>query len=255
MIRGDIGRMVNCGLSLIGPLPPMTWSASGIEMDKVYAEGVYAMASRDAEWWERGKRARAGNASSRSPASSRCRRASRRSSCSGTTFAYECRGGSTKQGPQSSHCLGSLCQGGGSGGPHNARASRRKCGSVCGARPIWTIWQWRSSATWLRSSVSNYSAVSKTRLFISATLSARSPIIASLFLKLGYLIVSAIGLALITDAVARRWFDYHIDWASVLDRATTIGWIQVAVIAVLLIVIRRIVIRLGLPDTELNPDR
>jgi hypothetical protein len=40
-----------------------------------------------------------------------------------------------------------------------------------------------------------------------------------------------------------------------LERATTFGWIQLALIAVLLVLIRRIVIRLGLPDTRLDRDR
>jgi hypothetical protein len=78
--------------------------------------------------------------------------------------------------------------------------------------------------------------------------------IASLILKLGYLVAAAVGLGLIADAVSRRWFDYQIDWASIIERATTFGWIQLGLIAVLLVVIRRIIIRLNLPDTRL-PER
>jgi len=55
--------------------------------------------------------------------------------------------------------------------------------------------------------------------------------------------------------VARRWFGYEIDWASMLERATTFGWLQLALIAILLVVIRRIVIRLNMPDTRLGPER
>ena len=78
--------------------------------------------------------------------------------------------------------------------------------------------------------------------------------IASLFLKLGYVVGLAIGAGLIADAVARRWFGHEIDWAPMIERATTFGWVQLALIAVLLLIIRRIVIRLNLPDTRLGPD-
>jgi hypothetical protein len=40
-----------------------------------------------------------------------------------------------------------------------------------------------------------------------------------------------------------------------LDSATSFGWVQLVLIAVLLILIRRIVIRLNMPDTRLGPER
>jgi predicted unusual protein kinase regulating ubiquinone biosynthesis (AarF/ABC1/UbiB family) len=53
MIQGDIGRMTNCALSLLGPLPPLDVESIRHEMEKIYAEAVYAMRSDDAEWWEK----------------------------------------------------------------------------------------------------------------------------------------------------------------------------------------------------------
>src|SRR4030081_164283 len=41
MLRGDIGRMVNCALTLAGPLPPMDVEMVRIEMEKIYADTVY----------------------------------------------------------------------------------------------------------------------------------------------------------------------------------------------------------------------
>jgi hypothetical protein len=79
--------------------------------------------------------------------------------------------------------------------------------------------------------------------------------IASLFLKLGYLVGVAVGLGLIADAVSRRWFGRGLDWTSILEHATTFGWVQLVLIAIVLVIIRRIVIRLSLPDTRLGPDR
>ncbi len=79
--------------------------------------------------------------------------------------------------------------------------------------------------------------------------------IASLFLKLGFLIGAAVGIGLIADLIARRWFEREINWSALLERATTFGWLQLLIIVVLLIVLRRIILRLNQPDTRLNPDR
>jgi hypothetical protein len=79
--------------------------------------------------------------------------------------------------------------------------------------------------------------------------------IASLVMKLGYIAAAALGIGLIADAVAKRWFNYQIDWDAIIGRATTFGWVQLALIAVLLVLIRRIVIRLNMPDTRLDRDR
>ena len=38
MLRGDIGRMVNCALRLAGPLPPMDVETVRVEMEKIYAD-------------------------------------------------------------------------------------------------------------------------------------------------------------------------------------------------------------------------
>jgi hypothetical protein len=79
--------------------------------------------------------------------------------------------------------------------------------------------------------------------------------ITSLLLRLGYLVAAGIGIALIADSISRRLFDYEIDWASMMERVTNFGWVQLALIGTVLILIRRIVIRLNMPDTRLGPDR
>ena len=52
MIKGDIGRLANVALSLLGPLPPMDVESVRHELEKIYSDAVYAMKSDDAEWWE-----------------------------------------------------------------------------------------------------------------------------------------------------------------------------------------------------------
>src|SRR5262249_54813737 len=79
--------------------------------------------------------------------------------------------------------------------------------------------------------------------------------IASLVLKLVYLIGFAWGAALVANYISRHWLGREIDWAPILERATTSRWVQLALIVVVLVLIRRIVNRLSLPDTRLGPDR
>ncbi len=79
--------------------------------------------------------------------------------------------------------------------------------------------------------------------------------IASLFLKLGYLVGWRSPSAWSRTGSRRRWFGHEIDWAPILEHATSFGWVQLALIAVALVIIRRIMIRLSLPDTRLGRDR
>ena len=51
--KGDIGRITNTSLSLLGPLPPMDVEKVRFEMEKIYSDAVYALQSEDAEWWEK----------------------------------------------------------------------------------------------------------------------------------------------------------------------------------------------------------
>src|SRR5262249_15802286 len=51
--NGDIGRIVNTAMSMLGPLPPMDVDRVRSQMEKIYADAVYAAQSKDAEWWEK----------------------------------------------------------------------------------------------------------------------------------------------------------------------------------------------------------
>jgi ubiquinone biosynthesis protein len=251
MSRGDIGRMVNCALSLIGPLPPMDVERIRIEMEKIYADGVYAMNSRDAEWWERSAaqgwlRFLEVARQFSMPASFETIQLFR------TTFAYD--------------------------------AVVVRLDKDLNVIKVWEDYA-RETAKEARLRVKksmkqrlrgptdmDYLAMEQfgdmvTQFVFQLQRSIENPIIhfrnivgkiayiASLVAKLGYLVAAAVGIGLIADAISRHWLGREIDWPSVLERATTFGWVQLALIVVILVIIRRIVIRLGLPDTRLGPDR
>ena len=251
MSKGDIGRIVNTALSLAGPLPPMDVDKVRNEMEKIYSDWVYAMNSRDAEWWEK----------STGQAWLRFLEVAREYSLPAsyesityfrTSFSYD-----------------SII----------TRLNRnidivkefetyaREAGKEARERVKKNMKQRLRGPTDLDYLQMEEMADMVTQFFFQVQRNIETPIIhfknivgkiayvASLVLKLGYFVAAAIGIGLVTDAVARRWFGYQIDWHAMLDRATTFGWIQLALIAVLLVLIRRIVIRLGLPDTRLDRDR
>jgi hypothetical protein len=78
---------------------------------------------------------------------------------------------------------------------------------------------------------------------------------ALLVLRLGYLVVAALGTALLMDTVSRGLFDHEIAWSALLEAATSSRWFQLTSILVALFVIRRIVIRFNQPDSRLGPQQ
>jgi ubiquinone biosynthesis protein len=251
MVRGDIGRMVNCALSLLGPLPPLDVERIRVELEKIYADAVYAMQSEESEWWE--KSAAQGwlrflevARQFHIPANYETIQFFR------TTFAYD--------------------------------AVVMRLNKDLNVTKEWEAYA-KEAAKQARLRVqkslrqrlrgptdADYAQMEQfgdmiTQFFFQVQRNLDNPIIhfrnivgkiayiASLMLKLGYLIGAAIAIGLVADAIAKRWFRYEIDWAAMLERATTFGWVQLALIAVILVIIRRIIIRLNMPDTRLGPDR
>lgn len=53
MKNKDVARMVRCSITLAGPLPPIDLPRVTQAMEQIYADWVYAVSSKDAEWWER----------------------------------------------------------------------------------------------------------------------------------------------------------------------------------------------------------
>jgi predicted unusual protein kinase regulating ubiquinone biosynthesis (AarF/ABC1/UbiB family) len=249
--NGDIGRIVNTSLSFLGPLPPMDVDRVRFEMEKIYADAVYAMHSEDAEWWEK----------SSAQGWLRFLEVAREFSLPAsfeallffrTTFCYD----------TIVHRLNrdidvvKEWQGYQRERAKEAR-KRVKAGFKSRLRGPTDMDYLQMEET----------GDMMTLLFFQLQRNIENPIIhfrnivgkiayiSSLFLKLGYLVGVVVGVGLIADTISRRWFGHEIDWAPILGYATTFGWVQLGLIAVALVIIRRIVIRLSLPDTRLNADR
>ena len=251
MIRGDIGRMTNCALSLLGPLPPLDVESIRHEMEKVYADAVYAMRSEDAEWWEK----------SAAQGWLRFMEIARKFSIPAgtdtiqffrTTFAYDAV--IMRLNPDLDVTK-------------EWDAYAKQAGKAARARVQKSMKERRRGLTDMDYLKMEEFGDTINQLLFRLQRNIENPIIhfrnivgklayvASLVFKLGFLVAAGVGLGLIADLISRRWFERQIDWTALTERVTNFGWLQLFIIAVLLIVVRRIILRLNQPDTRLNPDR
>jgi len=251
MSKSDIGRIANTALSLAGPLPPMDVDRVRGEMENIYSDWVYAMNSRDAEWWERSS----GQAWLRfmqvarefhMPANHESIQFFR------TSFSYDSMITRLNKDINIVKEYETYARQAGKEARERVKQSlrQRRWGPTDS-----DYLQLEEFGDVLAQSFFQLQRNIENPIFQFKNIVGKIAYIASLLLKLGYFVAAAMGIGLITGAVARRWFGYEIDWASILERATTFGWLQLALIAILLVVIRRIVIRLNMPDTRLGPER
>jgi len=251
MIQGDIGRMTNCALSLLGPLPPLDVESIRHEMEKIYAEAVYAMRSEDAEWWEK----------SAAQGWLRFMEVARQFSIPAgtdtiqffrTTFAYDAV--IMRLHPELDVTK-------------EWEAYARSAAKEARVRVKKSMQERRRGLTDMDYMKLEELGDTVNQLVFRLQRNIENPIIhfrnivgklayiASLMFKFVFLLGAGIGLGLIADLVARRWFNREIDWTYLLERVTTFGWVQLFIVVVVLIVIRRIILRLNQPDTRLNQDR
>lgn len=251
MITGDIGRMVNCSLTLMGPIPPVDVERLRWEIEKIYADWMYAQRSKDAEWWER----------STAQAWLRFMEVAQEF---GLPVGFE-----TIQYFRATFSYDAIIM---------------RLDKDIDITEEWTIYR-REAAEEARHRVQagirrrlrgptdlDYLQFEQlgdmaTQFVFQLQRNIENPIIhfrnivgkisyiASLFLHLGFWIVCLIGAALAVDVTATKFFHARIDWAGFVDRAMSYGWIQFVAIVIALVIIRRIVVRLNLPDSRLDPDR
>jgi ubiquinone biosynthesis protein len=250
-VKGDIGRMVNSSLSLLGPLPPTDVERIRHELEKIYADWIYAVNSRDAEWWEKSSaqawlRFLEVARQFRIPASTEMIQFFRAS------FSYDAIIMRLDKDLDIAAALQAYTR-------QAAREARLRVRRSLRERRFgltdMDYLRLEEFGDLITQGVFQLQRNIETPIIHFKNIVGKIAYVTTLFLKLGYLVAVAAGLILIADAVASSWFGHEIDWASVLKWATTLGWLQFAVIATVLVIIRRIVIRLSLPDTRLNPER
>jgi len=251
MSKSDIGRIANTALSLAGPLPPMDVDRLSAEMERIYSDWVYAMNSRDAEWWEKSS----GQAWLRfmevarkfqMPANHESIQFFR------TSFSYDAIITRLNKDINIVKEYETYARQAGKEARERVKQSFKE--RLWGPTDFDYL-QLEEFGDMLAQSFFQLQRNIENPIFQFKNIVGKIAYIASLLLKLGYFVAAAMGIGLIADVVARRWFGYEIDWAWMVERATTFGWLQLALIAIVLVVIRRIVIRLNMPDTRLGPER
>jgi ubiquinone biosynthesis protein len=249
MRNGDITRMVNCAITLAGPLPPVDVERVGKEFEQIYADWLYAQRSTDAEWWER----------STAQAWLRYIEVSQKFAIPvnletiqffRATLLYDSIITRLDHSIDLARAFQKYMR-------QSAKGARRRVQKNLKKR----LW----GPTDMDYLNIEQIADSATQFIFQLQRKIEQPIVqyrnmvgkiaytASLLLRLGYLVAVGLGIAVLVDSVSKRWFDHEIDWSRVLEKMTTFGWLQVASIVLVLVLIRRIVIRLNQPD--FRPDQ
>jgi ubiquinone biosynthesis protein len=72
----------------------------------------------------------------------------------------------------------------------------------------------------------------------------------SVLMRIAYLMVFVVGVGLITDLISENWFGSQISWREILQKGATMGWIQIPVLIGALVIMRRLLVRMGEPDRQ-----
>ena len=251
MVRGDVGRMVNASLGLAGPLPPIDVEAVRRELTKVYADWVYTQQSRDAEWWERSMvqiwlRTMEVAQQYQMPMSFETIQYFR------AAFSYDAIVNRLNKELDVAREYRTLIRQISREARHRMRRKMRNrlMGPTDGDYLAMEELGDLGSQMLFKVQRSVEEPIIQFRAVIG-----KIAYIARLLMRFGYLVTACFGLALLSDTVAKRWFDTTIDWDAVMGRFTSFGWVQLVAIAIVLVLIRRIVIRLSMPDSRPDTDR
>ena len=246
MMNGDVTRMVNCSISFTGPLPPVDVERFGKEVEQIYADWMYAQKSRDAEWWER----------STAQAWLRYIEVARKFGIPVSletiqffraTFLYDSIVTRLDREIDLARAYKEYVEQAAKEAGHRVRRNikRRMLGPT--DMDYLQIEQLTDSAAQFLFQVQRNI---ENPIIHFRNIVGKLAYIATVLLRLGYVAAAVIGAGLIANSVSLRWFDREIDWSWARQAVTSFGWIQLLLLAILLVLIRRIVIRLSQPDTR-----
>jgi ubiquinone biosynthesis protein len=251
MLTGDVGRIANASLGLAEPLPPVDLEMVRKELEIICADWVYAQRSKDAEWWER----------SAAQVWIRFMETARRYQVPLTfetvqfiraAFSYDAICNRLNQNLNFAEEYKEYLR-------QSAREARRRV-----QRGIRSRLAGPTNMDYLGF---EQLADTATQFMFQLQRNVEHPVlhfknivgklayIARLLLRFGYWITAGLGIALLAGSISKRWFGHEIDWPAIIERATTFGWVQLILLTAMLVLIRRMVIRLSIPDSKLNPDR
>jgi predicted unusual protein kinase regulating ubiquinone biosynthesis (AarF/ABC1/UbiB family) len=251
MMAGDIGRMVNSSLGLTGPIPPVDVEQLRWELEKIYADWVYAQKSRDAEWWERSTaqawiRFMEVAQQFRLPVGFETIQYFR------ATFSYDSIIMRLDKDIDVIKQWEVYVREAAEAARHRVQARVRQ--RLRGPTDLDYL-QFEQLGDMATQFLFQLQRNVENPIIHFRNIVGKISYIASLLLRLGFWLVCITGVALAVELISVRFFDAHVDWPGIIRSAVAFGWIQFIIIVVVLVVIRRIVVRLNLPDSRLDPDR
>ena len=246
MIRGDIGRMVNASIGLAGPLPPIDIEQIRKELEKIYGDWLYNQKSPDAEWWER----------SMGQVWIRCLEVARRYNMPmkfetiqyfRAAFSYDAIVNRlNKDFDISQEYRFYLRQVAKEARERMQKSFKRK---ICGPTDMDYLRMEQFGDMVSQLGFQLQRNIENPIIHFRAVI-GKIAYTSRLLLRLGYFCAAGFGIAVFADAISKRLFEREINWPSFLESAASFGWVQLIFIALVLVVIRRIVIRLSMPDTR-----
>jgi len=244
MQNQDVGRMVHCSINLAGRLPPVDVDTVLKKMEDIYADWVYAVNSTDAEWWERSSAQnwlRYINVAREHgiPVSLETIQFFR------ATLLYDSILVRLDKDVDPVKEWTSYARQAGKDARRRVRRSLQK--RICGPTTMdyLKIEQLGDIATQF---VFRFQRSVEDPIVHFRNIVGKIAYSMSMLLRLTYIAATLVGLALVADFSAERWFGTRISWSGILETALSSGWTQIVVLVGALVVIRRVLIRMNEPD-------
>ncbi len=249
MMTGDISRLTNAALHFLGPLPPIDVQRLTARMTEVFADFSYASISKDASWWERSSAqvwlrfVEIANEFGLSPSLEVLQ-------LFRATLLYD----SIIIRLDKEFDFGRAYQ------PYI-----RQVGRDARERMLENRQTGLSETNYIaleQVADSSFQFVSRLQRTIEAPLvrftniTGKMAYTATLLLRCFYIAVAACGVALMADMISNAWYGRGIEWWTIVEAGRSGSWwVKIVTIVIVLVLMRRIMLRLSLPDQRIGSQK
>jgi ubiquinone biosynthesis protein len=244
LVNEDIGRMVNTLITLAGPLPPIDVDGFEKAIEAVFTDWVFAIKSSDAEWWERSSATNwlryVGVAQEFGvPISLETIQFFR------ATVLYDSMVIRLNKDIDITHEWKVYAESAGRASRKRVQRHIRKRLGGLTKMDYLRIEQAFDMASQFMFKVQRSADIPTVEF---RNIAGKISYTMSLLLRLGFLGILAGGGAVIVDQVAERLFGYTIAWSSIIETLMSYRSVQLILLIVAVVLLRRVLIRLNDPD-------
>jgi ubiquinone biosynthesis protein len=251
MRNNDIARMVHCSINLAGRIPPIDVDSALKAMEDIYADWVYACNSTDAEWWERSTAQnwlRYINVAREYgiPVSLETIQFFR------ATLLYD---SIIMRLDKTVDAIAEWKAYARRAGKDARKRVRRYARKRLHGPTKMDYLRLEQAGDMVNQFVFRLQRTIEDPIVHFRNMVGKIAYTLSMVLGLAYLILSLVGLGLVAQYAAERWFGRQIPWSEAVDAVASVWWLQIVLLVALLVIIRRILIRLMEPDRRPDPVR